>query len=435
MASSMVLANGEAIEIQNTKYRLGNPACGVSEAAWQLTSGPNSALVTNAGDDSFVEMFESGSYEFSRTCCEVNNAQGYGSPLSRVNALMSSPSRMGFGANTTGGAAATQYTVVTSLADSGSGTLRDALRGNTPAWIIFDESIHGGTIELRSTVNVLNSDITIDGAGADITITVPNSNVEYPRFTFRGGNTIIHGITLDGNGAASNSIMMREGRNYWVDHVTITNNSGDDAMNVGQGNRGDLSASEVTISNYRVHDTSFGFLAGGENHIVNYPSHRITIHSSNLGARDRNPRVHNNGTMHLLNNYIHSFVYVGALAGTNTVFYAENNIISGALANQKANALSGRSTKDSGVDGRVYSSGNLLIDGALATVNVFDATPEDFNLPYDYTVMPASAVRDYVLANAGAANAPDPDSVSSNNASNGAMSCSVRSQTLVYSVE
>lgn len=434
IVSTATFAAGNEVEIEHAKYRLGNPACGVSASAWELSSGPSSALVTNSGDNSYVEMFESGNYEFSRTCCEVVNGQGYGSPLSRVNALMSSSDRVGFGENTSGGAEATQYTVVTSLADSGNGTLRDALRGNSPSWIIFDESIHGGTITLNSIINVTSGDITIDGAGADITVSV-NRSATHPIFTFRGGNTIIHGITIDGNGSKATSMMLRQGKNYWVDHVTITNNDGDDALGIGQGNLGDESASEVTVSNFHVYNATYGILSGGENYIDDYPAHRTTIHSSNLSARDRNPRIKNNGTTHLFNNYVHSFIYLGMHSGTDTVIYANNNVYSAARANNKSNALAAGSTKDSGEPGVAYSAGNMFIDGAETGDRVSDVSASSFNLPYQYTVMPASDVVDHVLANAGADNAIDPDSAQYNSGSSGSTSCSVDTRALVYTAE
>lgn len=433
IAPGTTLAVDSGLEVEYAKYRLGNPACGVSDSTWALSSGPGSALVTNSGDESYVEIFEPGSYEFSRTCCEASVNSGYGSSLPRVNSLMSSPSRMGFGGNTTGGADAAEYTVVTSLADSGEGSLREALLGDTPAWIVFDESIHGGTIRIDSPINVQSGDITLDAAGADITLTVSDSYLR-PMLVFRGGNTIIHGITIDGNDRRVEAIMLREQKNYWVDHVTITNIDGEDAFTVGQGSRGADSASEVTISNYHIYNSAFGYLAGGEDGIENYPPHRTTIHSSNLSARDRNPRIKNFGTAHVLNNYIHSFIYKGSHSGTDTVLYTENNVYSGANAKTKNTSLGGGLTaRQTGVPGVVYSSGDLMIDGAEANGQTSFVSAREFGLPYDYTVMPASEVIEHVLANAGASNAPDPGSNSSTFSGNGQSVCSVDTRALVYS--
>ncbi|CAH2054363.1 unnamed protein product [Thlaspi arvense] len=56
---------------------------------------------------------------------------------------------------------------VTSLADEGPGTLREACKGPEPLWIVFDVS---GTINLSSFVNVA-SHKTVDGRGQRVKIT------------------------------------------------------------------------------------------------------------------------------------------------------------------------------------------------------------------------------------------------------------------------
>ncbi|HTS18895.1 MAG TPA: autotransporter-associated beta strand repeat-containing protein [Verrucomicrobiae bacterium] len=70
------------------------------------------------------------------------------------------PGALGFGANATGGRSAAVYHV-TSLADSGSGTFRDAVSANNRI-VVFDV---GGYIQLASPVSVAN-DITIAGQTA-----------------------------------------------------------------------------------------------------------------------------------------------------------------------------------------------------------------------------------------------------------------------------
>ena len=82
----------------------------------------------------------------------------------------------GFGAKTQGALSSpTGYTTyrVTSLADSGPGTLRDAVsQGNR--YIVFDV---GGTIRLGGDLNVFSSYLTIDGSSAPapgITIQQPS---------------------------------------------------------------------------------------------------------------------------------------------------------------------------------------------------------------------------------------------------------------------
>jgi len=81
----------------------------------------------------------------------------------------------GFGADTPGGSGGAMYEV-TSLADSGPGTLREALSGSNRV-VTF---AIGGTIELLSTIRISGCFITIDATTAPdpgITITAAHSGV------------------------------------------------------------------------------------------------------------------------------------------------------------------------------------------------------------------------------------------------------------------
>ena len=387
--------------------RLGE-ACGGGGAEWTRTSGPSSVLVRNLGDRSYARLYETGNYEFSTSCCSTTNrsveslaSNRAPAARSRVSSLITSPDRVGFGRNTTGGAAANGYTVVTSLNDSGRGTLREALKeSRPPMWITFADSIRGGTINLRESINVTARNITIDGAGSDITISVARS-AQFPMLQFRGGNTIIHGITLDGNKSRSTGMMLREGNNYWVDHVTVKNFEYDDGISVGQPSREDTSASEITVSNYHSLNTNYSLLGGGDVSVRNYPPYLITIHSSILSAEDRNPKIKNHGTAHLFNNYIHSYRFSGSNAGANSVIYSQNNVFSALSANNPRNALSGP-TNNGGSVGRVYSSDDVFLDRASYHGDVRVVSRSAMKLPYSYNLRSSSQVLDHVNANAGA---------------------------------
>lgn len=55
---------------------------------------------------------------------------------------------------------------MTSLADSGAGTLRDAIAAaNNGDVIQFDPSLQGGTVDLTSSTLLVNKSITIEGPG------------------------------------------------------------------------------------------------------------------------------------------------------------------------------------------------------------------------------------------------------------------------------
>lgn len=86
--------------------------------------------------------------------------------------------------------------VVTSLADSGAGSLRTALSSGN-RYITFHPSIHGGTITLTSTMTCSGSNITLDGVGADMTVTGATSR-------FEGDNIVIAGMSFKDAGGISN---------------------------------------------------------------------------------------------------------------------------------------------------------------------------------------------------------------------------------------
>lgn len=410
VSTHLLAADVNIVTAKDFVHRLGE-ACGGGGAEWARTGGPSSVLVRNLGDRSYARIYDTGNYEFSTTCCSISNSSNNTvnvtqarSSGSRIDSLMASPDRVGFGRNTTGGASAGSYTVVTSLNDSGPGTLREALRErNPPLWITFADSIQGGTIYLKEPINVWTRNLTIDGAGSGIKISVER-NTDIAMLQFRGGNVIIHGITIDGNNSRSTGLMIREGNRYWIDHVTVRNFIYDDGITVGFGNREDTSASEVTISNYHAYDTNYAMMAGGNDKVEFYPPHRVTIHSSILSAEDRNPRIKNYGTAHLFNNYIHSNRFSGVNAGANSVIYSQNNVFSSLSANNPAMSLSG-TTNNGGRVGRVFSSGDVFLDRAGHTGDVRFVSNSAINLPYSYNLKSSSQVIDYVNANAGANNA------------------------------
>src|SRR5438128_2385220 len=82
--------------------------------------------------------------------------------LAQQAALPAFPGAAGFGALTPGGRGGDVY-VVTSLADSGSGTLREACSAKGARTVVFNIS---GIIELRQPLVISNPYITIAGQTA-----------------------------------------------------------------------------------------------------------------------------------------------------------------------------------------------------------------------------------------------------------------------------
>ena len=385
----------------SVERQLDQSSCQAPNSSWSQIAGPESARIQQSGLGASVIISEKGLYRFELNCCSVDS----GDP---IQSLMSSPSLVGYGGKTTGGANATSLTRVTTLSDSGPGSLREALTAVGSRWIVFDEAIHGETIYLESNVNVHSSDFTIDGSGANITIS-PAKNERYPLLTLRGGNGIIHDLTIDGRGFDAAAIAIRQGKNYWIDHVTIHGNYYLNAIGIGQNSKGEDSATDVTISNYHAYDTNYAILGGGVNTPREHPPYRVTIHSSNLEAFDRNPFIKNYGTAHMFNNYIHSHRYAGIVSGMNSVVMSEGNVISARNANNPKVSVTGRTDNEQPA-GTVYSVNDLYLDVAswAGQVEFHDFNP--LTLPYKYKALSSTDVVEYVLEHAGAGNADNSDS-------------------------
>lgn len=146
--------------------------------------------------------------------------------------------RVGFGRFTTGGAGG-PVVDVTTLADDGPGSLRAAAEAVGPAWIRFRVS---GEIALRSPIQV-ESDKTVDGRGADITVTGDGLFVQGGR-----GNVILTHFAI--RDSADDLIRFYDGgARMWVHHMDLEN-GGDGAFDATEG------VTEVTISytHIRNHD-------------------------------------------------------------------------------------------------------------------------------------------------------------------------------------
>ena len=325
----------------------------------------------------------------------------------RVHTLLNNGHRVGFGRNTTGGADAAAITTVTSLADSGPGTLREAISGGGPVWVVFDKSIYGGTIFLDSPLRPPRN-TTIDGRGigmmAGITLAVTEKATH--AMLIREGNVLIHGITIDGNNTGATGVMLRTGDDYWLDHVTITGFSKDDALAVGQGSQPD-STSEVTISNYHVYESDKGFLAGGElSYFDTYRTHRVTIFNSLLNARDRNPHISVKGRTHIFNNLIIPTAWTGIDIRHAAIAIVENNVISGESTNVANSVVIGWSLPSSGrPTGHVILENNEFTNGAGSEGSINPDSVGRSDIPYEYSLIDTNLVEDHVKRNAGAENA------------------------------
>ena len=295
---------------------------------------------------------------------------------------------VGFGQATTGGAGG-PVVAVTTLADSGPGSLREAARDQGPAWIRFDIS---GVIELESAIEV-SSDKTIDGRGADITITGEGLFVQNGE-----GNVIINNIKIRDT---SNDMIrfFNGGSNMWV-HKCDLSNGGDGAFDATEGVTG------VTISYTHIFDHDKAMLVGAGSDDGDGESMRWTGHHNWYeDVVQRLPAIRF-GQAHSFNNLIEW--RSGTAMSTRlspSQMLVENNI----LAPQTNVGHKVISVAEDRGDSRFVGNLERPLEGDV--IEFEQTNPEAvFDPPYAYTADPADETLDaYIRANAGWQDVPFPE--------------------------
>ena len=140
---------------------------------------------------------------------------------------------------------------------------------------------------------------------------------------------------------------------------------------------------------------------------------RISIHSSDLAGRQRNPWNQGAQYVHIWNNYIHDAQWSGPIAGLSASQYKNNNRTSPGPANiiSEYNVFENTGsdalrtyTESAGLLGYIHSNGDDLGGGnVIGQKNVtYTDKPSLFKIPYVYSPLPVDEVKAYVIANAGA---------------------------------
>ncbi|RKY26349.1 MAG: right-handed parallel beta-helix repeat-containing protein [Planctomycetota bacterium] len=221
-----------------------------------------------------------------------------GDPVRTCN-LPAFPGAEGFGADTPGGRGG-RVIRVTTLADSGPGSLREAIGVREPRTIIFEV---GGTIQLESDLNIWSPFLTVAGQTAPspgVTITgnclrVETHDVVIQHLRFRGGANNSFAIPGSSDGS-------REVYNVIVSHCSIswaTNKN----LNIWYPSVHDVTIRNCIVSEslpYPMSGNRMGFLIGDH-------AKRIAV-IGNLFAHNsrRNPAPFGDTSTLIVNNVVYN---------------------------------------------------------------------------------------------------------------------------------
>lgn len=281
--------------------------------------------------------------------------------------------RMGFGGKVTGGAGGV-VCEVTSLEDSGPGSLRECVQNLGPVWVRFSVS---GEIRLRSELE-LGSNMTLDGRGASITI--------IGELVLAGvDNVVVHNLKV--TDSPEDAIQIREGStNVWLDHLDLSD-SVDGLVDITQG------STDVTVSWTRFSDHDKVMLLGIDGDHTQPAS--VTIHHCFFdGTGQRHPRLRF-GKVHMFNNYLRNWYHYGVASSDGGQTLSEANIYE---AGDDTRAVLTHMGGDA-QEGAVRSVDDLALEGAVIT----QRAPESvFTPPYAYQLEAATtSLADTIATQAG----------------------------------
>ncbi|MEJ2649568.1 MAG: hypothetical protein P8016_14310 [Sedimentisphaerales bacterium] len=289
------------------------------------------------------------------------------------------PTAEGFGAYSIGGRRGKVYHVTT-LEDSGAGSLREAVEAQGPRIIIFDIS---GTIRLKRLLVIRNPFITIAGQ------TAPGDGIclRDSSLVVEADHVIIRYLRcrLGDEGSGGDAISINSGRNIIIDHCSASW-SLDEALSSSTALPvlSDLTVQWCFITEaLNVANHSFGSLIRGCHGARYSYLHNLYAHNRNRNPRPGNydnpntPQADPNGLLlDFRNNVIYNWqgTYAGYNADTESVTklnYVGNYLISG--PNSVAN---GKAYKVGSPNNRGYFAGNyynhLLMDDPWSVVNFDD---------------------------------------------------------------
>jgi len=227
--------------------------------------------------------------------------------------------RAGFAREVTGGYKGTIVHVTTDATD-GPGSLREAVSGDEPRWVVFD-----GDYTIRSTKGIeVGSNKTIDGRGRKVTVTAHTKDglvMEGVRNVIIE-NLILHDfgdIEKTKNNNPFDAIRINRSHRIWVDHCDLSM-AGDKLVSVGGG------STEVTISWNHWHDQEQVFQIGSMSQQQADANQTVTSHHNFFNHTGYRHPVVSYGKVHAYNNYILGWKLYGVRSEKVAQVYLQNNI-------------------------------------------------------------------------------------------------------------
>ncbi len=229
--------------------------------------------------------------------------------------------RVGFGRNATGGSWSQPYHVTT-LADTGAGSLRAGLESTQPYWIVFNVN---GTITLQSALRP-KSNKTLDGRGRNITIDgeikiepgTKNLIFTDVKLQFPSGWQAQTGDIISIRGHGSDDPEDYDSRDMWFHHLEL-GRGGDGQLD----NRG---ATYVTVSWSHMHSHAKAFLHTNDTDSGPSRGNRTTYHHNFFDRVSRRGPQFHWGMADFFNNYQYQWYEYGAASQREAQFLSENNI-------------------------------------------------------------------------------------------------------------
>ncbi|WP_426061799.1 pectate lyase family protein [Hymenobacter sp. B1770] len=339
------------------------------------------------------------------------------------------PGAEGGGAYTFGGRGGKVY-VVTSLADSGPGSLREACEQGGARTVVFNVA---GIIQLKSPLIIRAPYITIAGqsapgdgicvAGESVWINTHDVVVRYMRFR-RGETNVGRRDDAIGGNPIGNIMIDHVSASWGLDeNMSMYRHMYNDSTGIAEQKLGTVN---ITIQNSifsEALDTwnhAFGSTLGGEN-----CTFMRNLWADNAG---RNPSIGWNGVFNFVNNVMFNWVHRSTDGGDYRALYnIINNYYKPGPSTPKDSNIghrilkpeSGRSKLKYQVYGRAYVAGNIVEGHPNVTKDNWDGGVQVEELPNagkymadmkvnkplpmaEITIIPAEKAFSYVLENAGA---------------------------------